>query len=613
MSADRLFISCCQALGAEVFGRQQPADLTTARAGFERLAAQLPDECDAWRGLAASGRADHEVLEHAYRTIATYGDLVSGSDIAVDALDFIFDTGLYVQIPASAPDTLRLAVAATRTAAGEFASAHDLIDSDLRRSQPVLSAWALAVVHFQARRWSDIREILAPLHATPPHDRVLAHAIAVTYGVATAYLGMWDSALEILEPAGRGPIPAAAAEALLVAGLCARTLGREDTATRLLNEAYGSKDADPDTRARTTEALSDPEYGIHPTSIARIEARTDYWNPDTEPGEKEFSHDLTAEHRAQLKAEADAELDAFVGIDDVKQAIARLDAAVLADKLRADQGLRVRNRSHHLVLKGAPGTGKTSMARIVGKRMYAAGVLPGSAFVEVTRADLVDDRIGGTEKKVQAILAGILEKGGGVLFVDEVYMLTDSGSSNDFGPLAVAEIMRAMLDHNDKLMVIIAGYIDRVEKFLDSNEGLRRRFGRELVLRSYTADELVEITEGLAAKADSIIDDPEAVREVYRQMKRVTITDTNGYDRPALDYAGNAGFAEKLIQQAEEERDHRLDVAGLLVAGSTAVDLQTVTAEDVRTAASRLLKEIKEIEFDIDLNRLLDEASGGKL
>lgn len=610
MSTDTLalFRSCCQALGVEVYGRQQPADLRAARLGFERLAAENPDQCDLWRGVVVAGGPDRNVIEQAHRTIDTCGDLLAGSDVAPGALDFSFDTGLYVHVSAPGADGIKLACAAQRCQSGQYEAARAVLDEQLRRTQPILAHWALAVVYFRARRWSDVREVLGPVRARSQTDQVLHHAITVAHGIATAYLGIWESALETLEAAGRGPIPAASAEALFVAGLCARALNRPDHATTLLNEALGSPGAEDETRDRIVAALADPGYGIHPTTAARIAARTEYWDPESEPTERDFTHSLGAERRAELKAEADAELDGFVGMDDVKDEIARLDASVIAARRRAAQGLKVRNRSLHLILKGPPGVGKTSIARLVGKRLAASGILPSETFVEVSRSELVDDRIGGTEKKVAAVLGRIVDDGvGGVLFIDEAYKLTDSGSTNDFGPIAVAEIMRAMLDYADILMVIIAGYADKIDEFLDSNEGLRGRFGREIVLPSYDVEQLVEITLRVAAKADSRIDDIAAVRTVYEQMQGVTVSDANGVVRAALDVAGNARFVNNLIEQAENEREYRLSQAGVFD-GDDEIDgsvLETITAQDISAASARLLKQM---EADIAAAQLLNST-----
>ena len=607
-AALELFVSSCAALGAEVYGRRQIPDKRAARSGFERLTAQYPDQCDGWLGLAASGAAGRDVLENAYRAIDTCAELMSAADVAVDAVDFPFDTGLYVQLTARGPDGVVLACAAVRAANGDYTAARDLLDERLLAAEPMKGGWVLAVIYFRSKRWHDVRRVLAPLSAQARNDDPLLYqAMSVAVGLAGAYLGLWEQAFEQLSPHGNGPIAAANAEALLAAGLCARALGRAQTATALLNDAYAVVGIQESLRNTIAAALSDPGYGIHPTTAARIDARTDYWDPNTEPGERDFARQLGAARRDELRAEAAAELADFVGMVDVKEQIARLESSVRAAKQREALGLPVRNKSLHLILKGPPGTGKTTIARVIAKLLCAADVLPSDTFVETSRADLVDRVIGGSEAKVKDIIARIIDSGGGVLFIDEAYALTDSGSDNDFGPLVIAELIRAMVNHADKLMVIAAGYADKMQEFLDSNEGLRSRFTRGITLPSYTVDELVEITVRKAAKGGSLIEDIEPLRAAYTELAAATAADTSGRRRRALDVLGNARFAENLIQFAEEERDHRLDVSGKLGPETTVEDLQTITGEDLRTAVARELDRADK-EQHIKLSRV---AVGG--
>lgn len=601
-TATQLFADSCIALGAEVYGRRQIPDKRVARSGFERLTAQFPDQCDGWLGLAASGEVRRDVLENAYRAIDTAGELIGGADVAVDAVDFTFDTGLYIQLPARGAEGLTLAMVAARIADKEFGAARDLIDQRLLSSQPLFAGWMLAVLYFKAKRWHDVRRVLAPL--TPqvnPADQFLYQAVTVAQGLSEAYLGMWDQAFERLAPMGRGPIPAATADALLTAGMSARALERTDEATTLLNEAYAVDGIDEATRTTIATALSDPAYGIMPTTAARIDARTDYWDANTEPGERDFVRQLGADKRAELKAEADKELAEFVGMTDVKDQIARLESSVRAGKVREARGIPVRNKSLHLVLKGPPGTGKTTVARVIAKLLCAADVLPADTFVEVGRGDLVGQHIGKSENIVKNTVAGILEKGGGVLFIDEAYALTDSGSDNDFGPLVIAELIRVMTNHADKIMVIAAGYGDKMQEFLDSNEGLHSRFSRSITLPSYDVDELIEITVRKATKGGSLIEDLEPLREIYTDLRAATAVDTNGRRRGALDVLGNARFAENLIGFAEEELNFRLDASGRL-AEATDEELQTITGEDLRAAVTRELTRAR-TEQQIELSR----------
>ena len=601
-----LFVSSCAALGAEVYGRRQVADKRAARHGFERLTAQYPDQCDGWLGLAASGAASREALENAYRAIGTCGELMSAADVAPDAVDFPFDTGMYIQLHARGADGVIMACAAARAAAGDYAGARDLLDDRALAAAPGHAGWVLAVIYFRAKRWHDVRRVLAPAAAQVRDDPFLHQAVQVAQGLAGAYLGLWEQAFDQLSSQGQGPIAAANAEALLGAGLCARALGRAEAATALLNENYAVVGISETLRSTIATALSDPGFGIHPTTAARIDARNDYWDPNTEPGERDFARQLGAARREELKAEAAEELADFVGMDDVKEQIARLESSVRADKQREARGLPVRNKSLHLVLKGPPGTGKTTIARVIAKLLCAADVLPSDAFVETGRADLVADVIGGSEKKITAIIDRIIDNGGGVLFIDEAYALTDSGSNNDFGPLVIAELLRAMVNHSDKLMVIAAGYPDKMQEFLDSNDGLRSRFTRAITLPSYTIDELVEISIRKAAKVRSIIADVEPLQQAYTELAAATAVDTSGRRRPALDVLGNARFSENLVRFAEEERDYRLEASDIALADASDEVLQTITAEDVRTAVARELDRADK-EQHIKLSRQVSE------
>ncbi|MFL0176407.1 type VII secretion AAA-ATPase EccA [Mycobacterium sp. SMC-13] len=590
MSLIEQFEHSCIALGAEVYGRRQIPDKRVARNAFERLTAQHPDQCDGWLGLAAAGGAQRDILEHAYRAIDTAGELIAGSDVAANALDFTFDTGLYVSLPARGADGAILALAAARVADGEFEAAHALIDQRIQHAQPVLAGWMLAVIYFKAKRWHDVRRVLAPLtpKLTPESDPYLYQAMSVAQGLAEAYLGMWDKAYERLRSLGRGPIASASGDALLTAAVSARALGHTDEATTLLNEAYAVDGIDESVRSTIATALSDPGYGIIPTTAARIDARSDYWDAATEPGEKDFVRQLGADRRAELNAEADAELAQLVGMADVKEQIERQVASAVADERRAKRGLPVRHKSKHLVIKGPPGTGKTTLARAVAKKSCAAGIIPAYMFLEVGRADLVDKVIGGSEHKITTMINKIVENGGGVLFIDEAYLLTSTNSENDFGPIVLGILLPALTNHADILMVIVAGYADLMDQFVDSNDGLRSRFTRSITLPTYTVDELVEITVLKATLGGSVIEDLQPLRDAYTSLSKSTALDSTQTRRPAIDVLGNGRLAENLIGFAEEERDFRLHREGK---GDDATDeeMQLITSADLKTALAREL------------------------
>lgn len=184
-----------------------------------------------------------------------------------------------------------------------------------------------------------------------------------------------------------------------------------------------------------------------------------------------------------------ADLDAMVGLTDVKQQVRRFLAMQQANEVRAKAGLPVVPLSLHLVFTGDPGTGKTTVARIVSELYRAAQLLPNGSFVETDRSGLVAGYVGQTALKVNEILD---QADGGVLFIDEAYSLYQ-GAGNDFGDEAVAALVKGMEDRRERLAVIVSGYEEEMKRFLDSNPGLRSRFQTQIHFPNYSPDELLTI------------------------------------------------------------------------------------------------------------------------
>ena len=165
--------------------------------------------------------------------------------------------------------------------------------------------------------------------------------------------------------------------------------------------------------------------------------------------------------------------------------------------MRKEQGLPVPEMSMHLVFSGNPGTGKTTVARLVSKIYGHLGLLSSGHLVEVDRSGLVGGYVGQTATKVRDVVDSAV---GGVLFIDEAYALSGRGE-NDFGSEAIETLLKLMEDNRDDLVVIVAGYENEMRGFLRSNPGLNSRFSRQLLFRDYSADKLVEIFRAMAAKA----------------------------------------------------------------------------------------------------------------
>ena len=192
-----------------------------------------------------------------------------------------------------------------------------------------------------------------------------------------------------------------------------------------------------------------------------------------------------------------AELDSLCGLEQVKRDVKSLINLVKVRRLRQEAGLPVPPMSLHLVFMGNPGTGKTTVARLLAKIYHAIGVLSKGQLVEVDRSGLVAGFVGQTALKTQEVVQKAI---GGVLFIDEAYALVNQENGNDFGHEAIEVILKNMEDHRDDLIVIVAGYTNLMEKFIRSNPGLESRFNKYFYFEDYEADQLMDIFRSMCQK-----------------------------------------------------------------------------------------------------------------
>ena len=220
----------------------------------------------------------------------------------------------------------------------------------------------------------------------------------------------------------------------------------------------------------------------------------------TAGGEKPKERDAEKQDAEEEKKpdfdELMAQLDSLVGLDDVKKDIKNLMNLVKVRRLRKENGLPIPPMSLHMVFMGNPGTGKTTVARIISGLYAAIGVLEKGQLIEVDRSGLVAGYVGQTALKTQEVIKSAL---GGVLFIDEAYSLA-SGGENDFGREAIETILKEMEDHRDELIVVVAGYDGPMEKFINSNPGLQSRFNKYFYFPDYNGEQLLYIFKGQCKK-----------------------------------------------------------------------------------------------------------------
>ncbi|WP_017624118.1 AAA family ATPase [Nocardiopsis chromatogenes] len=272
--------------------------------------------------------------------------------------------------------------------------------------------------------------------------------------------------------------------------------------------------------------------------------------------------------------EALARLENMIGLDPVKQQVRAIAASIEAARLRADAGYAVDKPLRHLVFSGPPGTGKTSVARTLATVFHSFGLLPSARVVEAQRADLVGEYLGATAIKTNALVDSAL---GGVLFIDEAYSLVNEGDGQPdrFGSEAVQTLLKRAEDDRDRLVVILAGYEDEMDRFLASNPGLASRFSTRVTFPSYSCEELRRICEHLFAARGDLLD-PDALPGLRRRLEEVE-------QRGAVDELGNGRFARSLVEKAAEARDVRVVTSGDADTPSPD-DLVTVREPDIATA-----------------------------
>ncbi|MDM2164729.1 type VII secretion AAA-ATPase EccA [Mycobacteroides abscessus] len=611
-------------LGLVVNGRSERADYSQAREVLKVAANTDPAMADAYLALHKAGVGDLSVLESLDNYRGNVGRALYQYGLTPEHLQVGFEPGLYLgerfitdaDSAAAAYASALIGVAANHPLADErsqyYARAAAVIDDALDdNARASLVHYASVVLNFRTERWTYVES--AATKISEDADRHIAAAARAALVVARAHLGMYSAALAvarqyILMDGGGGSVvqyeltdllteDSARAEILYMVAMCMR--GSDADAGEVAEMLRTALARNPSHQG-AQNALADPNFKLPVAASDIIESRTDPWNPTTAADPDELEQAKNAEKKAQMLAEAKTLLDDFVGLENVKRQVEKVKSRVNMNLERVAMDLPATTATHHLVFAGPPGTGKTTIARVVAKIYCGLGILKRDYVREVHRADLIGQHIGETEAKTNAVIDSCLD---GVLFLDEAYTLVSTGAKNDFGPIALDTLLARMENDRDRLVVIIAGYTSELEKFLEANEGFNSRFPKWLHFPSYTPIELMEIGAKLAGR-DAFIFDSDAQAKITARIERLSqqkvkvtkpeIIAANGGVaplRPAIDIAGNGRFMRNIFEQSVEEQMARLDFMseGLRTREAHC----TITGADVEYVMDELLRTIR--------------------
>lgn len=303
-------------------------------------------------------------------------------------------------------------------------------------------------------------------------------------------------------------------------------------------------------RPQKTEKTEEPEKAAPQTQAAKPEEKE-------EIPPKEKIEDLLAE------------LDSYVGMDAIKTEVRSLINMVQVYKLRREHDLPTTDMSLHMVFSGNPGTGKTTVARIMSRIYHSLDILSKGQLVEVDRSGLVAGYVGQTALKTQKVIEKAM---GGVLFIDEAYALNGK-SENDFGQEAIDTILKAMEDHRDDLVVIVAGYTELMDRFIHSNPGLESRFNRFLMFEDYTPEQMVAIFKMQCKKGCYVL--AQGTEELVRDFIA---------EESADDSFGNARGVRNLFEHILVAQNNRL----AKMENVTRDDLMQILPDDVLSARGKI-------------------------
>ena len=528
-----------------------------AAACFERALAADAEMADAWLGLHAVGRRQDEAVAEMCRYDHRFGEERNRNNIGIESRFLI---GPYVSHRLNTHLDLWSAVAAGHIDRREHSLARLALNRTAKDTeQGKYLRGRLAFVT------GDRDEAIAQFRGLIGQDRFFEASSRLMTGIVLAEAGLMGPAKDNLNWMLRQRhVPEAHAESRYFLGLIARAEGDESAAMDHFHHAY---------------AL-DPRLGGLREAMERHEpeARIRVVHSDGAPTDAP-ANPAHRQEPAETVEQVIADLVKQVGQDAIKQEVRALIAQTRAQVSRRQAGLPQARMTEHFVFTGPPGTGKTTIARIIARLYKALGILEQGHVVEVDRSGLIGRYHGHTVAQTRKMID---EAMGGVLFIDEAYALQTEGftDGDPFGQEAIDTLLKRMEDDRDRFVVIAAGYPEPMQRFLSSNPGLRSRFTTTIDFKPYSVRELVQIADLVASETGDVLtaEARAAITEVLAMMDARGVLGSAEF--------GNARFSRQLVDKAARQRDLRLFSNSHATPDPSALAL--LTAADIMAAAAVL-------------------------
>lgn len=558
-STPRFSARRCERAWTEAVGLLRQGQTGQAAGCFEQAVQHDPSAADAWLGLHATGRRQVEAVDAMSRHHGSFGALRSKYRTPLKSR---FDLGVYVTFRLETARDLWLAAVARLLHEGRLGEAWQSLDKaylDCDETRFAVTRYA-----FLKQDWPLVLNFSR--HIT---DKFLRDESELYVARALAEQHVFHEALNAL-----APIPQALerkgrfdGEVAYVRGLAHEGLGQQDEALRHFQYAF-----------RCFPNLADVATRARAVTVQATETPAQQSSSPAEPAvDASLSDD--SQKRELVLDEAMTTLDGMVGLEAIKRQLRTLTAQLRLAAVRREQGIPATSAPQHFVFAGPPGTGKTTVARVIGKVFAGLGLLEQGHVVEAQRVDLVGQHLGETAVKTSKAIDSALD---GVLFIDEAYALSNSGYSGGdaFGDEALQVLLKRAEDDRDRLVVVLAGYPHEITELLGSNPGLASRFTTRVDFPSYSADELAQIAHNLLQDYGDVLDE-DAATVLEGCCKRAVEDDL-------VDQLGNGRFARELCRKAAALRDLRLfethDDSGTL----TREEITTVRVADISQAYQEL-------------------------